>query len=269
MPQLAPQISGRTRLYGILADPIGHVKTPEAMNALFAARGVDGVLVPFHVRAEGLGVLLDGLRRTENFGGFIATVPHKTAMLGLCDAVEGDAARIGAVNAVRREADGRMIGAMLDGDGFVAGLRAAGVEPRGMRALLAGAGGAASAMAFALAAAGVASLTIANRTEAKARELATRVAAAYLGVAVAAGPADPRGMDLIANGTALGMRPDDPPPVDLSGLSGGQIVAEAIMEPAETPLLSAARAAGCRVQPGRPMLDHQIELMARHMGAIA
>jgi shikimate dehydrogenase len=238
------------------------------MHALFAARGVDGAMVPFHVRPDGLRALLDGLRRMENFGGFIATVPHKTAMLALCDAVEGEAALVGAVNAVRREADGRMVGAMLDGEGFVAGLRCAGIEPRGLSVLLAGAGGAASAMAFALARAGVARLTIANRTEGKARELAARVGQAFPGVAVAAGPADPRGCDLIANGTALGMRPDDPPPVDLSGLSAGQIAAEAIMEPAETPFLAAARAAGCRIQPGRPMLDAQIEMMARHMGAI-
>lgn len=262
-------VTGRTRVYGILADPIHHVKTPEAMAALFAARGVDGVMVPFHVKSAGLAALVGGLRRMENFGGFIATLPHKPAMLALCDAVEGDAARIGAVNAVRREADGRMVGAMLDGEGFVAGLRAAGIAPRGMNALLSGAGGAASAMAFALGAAGVARLVIANRTEAKARDLAARVADAYPTVAVAAGPADPRGFDLVANGTAMGMRPDDPPPVDLSGLSAGQVAAEAIMEPAETPFLAAARAAGCRVQPGRPMLDAQIALMARHMGAIA
>lgn len=262
-------ITGRTRIYGILADPIHHVKTPQVMNALFADRGVDGVLVPFHVRADGLSTLLDGLRRMENFGGFIATVPHKPAMLGLCDETVGDAALIGAVNAVRREPDGRMVGAMLDGDGFVAGLREAGIDPAGMRALLVGAGGAASAMAFALAAAGVASLTIANRSEDKARDLAARVAGAYPAVRVATGPADPRGHDLVANGTSLGMREGDAPPVDLSGLTAGQVAAEAIMEPAETRFLAAAREAGCRVQPGLPMLRCQIEMMARHMGAIA
>jgi shikimate dehydrogenase len=79
------KIAGRTRVYGILADPIHHVKTPEAMHALFAARDVDGVMVPFHVCPDGLRALVDGLRRMENFGGFIATVPHKSEMLDLCD----------------------------------------------------------------------------------------------------------------------------------------------------------------------------------------
>merc|ERR1711960_7577 len=117
----------------------------------------------------------------RNFGGFIATVPHKSAMLELCDRIEGDGARIGAVNCVRRDPDGRMIGAMLDGIGFVEGVRRAGIAPEGQRVLLAGAGGAASAIAFALAEAGVAALTILNRTASKADDLAQRVSAAYPG----------------------------------------------------------------------------------------
>ncbi|MFC6491294.1 shikimate dehydrogenase family protein, partial [Nitratireductor sp. GCM10026969] len=136
------EITGRTRIYGILADPIHHVKTPQVMNALLRRHGVDGVLVPFHVAPGGLQDLLHGLRRTGNFGGFIATVPHKTAMLRLCDRVSSAAEMIGAVNCVRREADGSLSGTMLDGIGFIEGLRAAGVEPRGLSAYLAGAGGA-------------------------------------------------------------------------------------------------------------------------------
>jgi shikimate dehydrogenase len=261
-------ITGRTRVYGILADPIHHVKTPQAMNTLFAERGVDGVLVPFHVAPQGLAALLDGLRQMQNFGGFIATVPHKPAMLPLCDRVDDHAAMIGAVNAVRREADGAMVGAMLDGLGFVAALRAQGTDPAGAAALLAGAGGAAAAIAFALAEAGVSRLTVANRTMNKAADLAARVSAAYPACRAQAGPADPRGFDLVVNATALGMRADDPAPLDFAGLSAGQIAAEAIMEPEITPFLTAAEAAGCAIRPGRPMLDHQIALMASHMGAI-
>ncbi|WP_226576091.1 shikimate dehydrogenase family protein [Acuticoccus sediminis] len=266
-----PEVTGRTRLYGILADPIHHVKTPEVMHSVFARHGIDGVLVPMHVAPDGLARALDGLRVMQNFGGFIATVPHKPAMLGLCDAVDGDAALIGAVNCVRREADGRMVGAMLDGIGFVAGLREAGIEPAGKRILLAGAGGAASAIAFAVAEAGAAALTIANRTVAKAAALAGRVGTAYPACTTAA-VAEPEAVgdyDLVVNATSLGLRPDDPMPLDPAGLHAGQVVAEAIMDPAETPLLAAARARGAAVHPGLPMLRCQIELMARHMGALA
>src|SRR5690606_25014916 len=104
-------ITGKTRLFGILADPIHQVKTPQVMNALFRRHAVDAVLVPMHVAPDGLPALMAGLREMRNFGGFIATVPHKPDMLSFCDETVGDAARIGAVNCVRRESDGRMVGA--------------------------------------------------------------------------------------------------------------------------------------------------------------
>ncbi len=133
-------VTGHTRIFGILADPIYHVKTPEVMNALFKRHGVDGVLILFHVAPDGLAAMVDGLRTMQNFRGFIATVPHKPAMLTLCDEITPEAKQIGAVNCVRREADGRMVGTMLDGIGFVEALRATGVEPKGMRAYVAGSG---------------------------------------------------------------------------------------------------------------------------------
>ncbi|MBN8186390.1 shikimate dehydrogenase [Salipiger thiooxidans] len=265
------EITGHTRLYGILADPVAQVKTPQVMAEVFARHGVDGVLVPMQVAPDGLRQVVDGLRRMKNFGGFIATMPHKPAMMGLCDVIEGDGARIGAVNCVRREDDGRMVGAMLDGIGFVTGLRQAGIDPSGRRILLAGAGGAASAIAFALAEAGAEALTILNRTASRAEDLAARVAAAYLSCATrGTGTAgDVGGYDLIANATSAGLRAGDPLPLPVEALHAGQVVAEAIMEPAETPLLAEARARGATVHPGLPMLRCQIELMARHMGAIA
>ncbi|KAA5606617.1 shikimate dehydrogenase [Roseospira marina] len=262
-------ITGTTRVYGVLADPIHHVKTPQVMNALFERHGVNGVLVPLHVRPDGLARALDGLRALANVGGFIATVPHKPAMLDLCDDVTEAARRIGAVNCVRREADGRMVGAMLDGIGFVEGLRSAGIDPKGWRAYVAGAGGAASAMAFALAEAGVSHLTIANRTEAKARALAERVAETYPALTLSTDAGTVAGHDLVVNGTSVGMAEGDGAPLDTDQLQPNMVVAEAIMQPVMTPLLTAAQARGCRIQPGLPMLESQIVLMARHMGAIA
>ena len=266
-----PDVTGHTRLFGILADPIHHVKTPQVMHEVFARHGIDGVLVPMHVAPEGLAQALDGLRMMRNFGGFIATVPHKPAMLDLCDAVEGDAARIGAVNCVRREDDGRMVGAMLDGIGFVEGLRSTGIDPAGMRVLLAGAGGAASAIAFALGDAGATSLSVLNRTASKAEDLASRVQATYPGCAAdgRSEAGEVAAYDLVINATSLGLRPGDGTPIPVEALHSGQIVAEAIMDPEETPLLAAARARGARVHPGLPMLRCQIELMARQRGATA
>jgi shikimate dehydrogenase len=259
-------ITGRTRLFAILADPVAHVRTPMVFNDWFRARGIDAVLVPIEVPPGRLPAMLDGLRAMTNLGGFVVTMPHKTAMVALCDEATRSARLVGAANTVRRAPDGRLIGTVFDGDGFVAGLRAEGHEPRGKRAFLAGAGGAARAIAFALAEAGVTRLTIHNRTEAKAIELAECVRAACPASDVAAGSADPSGHDLVVNGTALGLHADDALPVDARLLTPDMLVAEVVMLPETTALLEAAAAHGCRVHHGRHMLDEQIRLMAEFMG---
>lgn len=260
------EITGNTRLYGIVADPVAQVKTPQLMHKVFEKRGTDGVLVPMHVAPENLSVFVQALRSVMNFGGMIATVPHKTAMVDLCDDVTPAARLVGAVNIVRRDPNGRLAGDILDGQGFVGGLRREGIEPRGLRVLLSGAGGAAKAIAFALADAGVACLDIYNRTQEKAQDLITRLQKIYPAVSMRAVGAQPAGYDMVVNATSLGMKPGDALPVDVTGLTADQIVADIIMTPALTPLLAAAQAKSCRIQYGLPMLECQIELMADFMG---
>lgn len=258
-------ITGRTRLFGILADPIHHVRAPQAINALFAQRGFDGVLVPMHVTAAALPAMVDALRRIENFDGCVVTMPHKSAIVSLLDHVTDDARQVGAVNIVRRDAAGRLHGHILDGEGFVAGLRASGFDPAGRSVYLAGAGGAGNAIAFALARAGIARLAIANRSLARASDLAQRIAAAWPTVVTGTAGADASGFDLVVNSTSLGMRADDALPLDVATLAPSQTVAEIIMQPERTALLAAAAARGCRVQPGAPMLDAQVALMVAFM----
>lgn len=259
-------ITGHTRVFGILADPIHHVQTPQGINRLLDASAFDGVMVPIHVHPAGLNDMVQGLRRMHNLGGFVVTVPHKTAMPALCDELTPAAARIGAVNVVRRTAEGRLIGGMLDGEGFVAGLRSADIEPAGRSVYLAGAGGAASAIAYALAQCGVARLTIANRTMAKAAELVARMREDFPALAITVGSDDPSLHELVVNGTSLGLREGDALPLDVGRLAPGQTVAEIIMQPAHTPLLLAAAARGCHVHLGAPMLASQVALMAQFMG---
>lgn len=261
-----PPLTGATRVYGIIADPIDHVKTPQGLNGLMRARGIDGVLVPMHVAPDRLAGFLGGVRGWRNFGGFIATVPHKSAVVELCDEVTPRARAIGAANAIRREADGRLVGDMLDGDGFIAGLRAAGVETRGLAVFLAGAGGAANAIAFALAEAGIARLTIHNRTAMRAQELAARLAKAHPALPVVLGTPDPAGHELVVNATSLGLRPGDALPLDADRLETGMIVADIIMQPETPPLLARAEQKGCQVQRGLPMLTGQLDAMARFLG---
>lgn len=260
------EITGTTRVLGILADPIAHVKAPPGINRIARERGRDAVMVPFQVAPGDLPAFADALRTLKSFDGAIITVPHKGPMASLCDEISPSARAIGAINVIRREPDGRLVGDMLDGHGFVAGLAVAGISIAGRSAYLAGAGGAANAIAFALVASGVARLTIANRTRAKAEALRERILTLHPQATILVGDDDPSGHDIVVNGTSLGMRPDDAAPLDTSRLTADMIVAEVIMQPVMTPLLQAAEAAGSRIHLGKPMLDQQLELMADFFG---
>jgi shikimate dehydrogenase len=228
-------ISGHTKIWGILADPIGHVRTPQALNAMMARNGIDGVMIPVHVAAEGLATIVQALRLMRNLEGFVVTVPHKTAMAGLCDEVSHAAASIGAVNVVRRQSDGRLIGGILDGLGF-------------------------------LAEANVGRMMLANRTRSKSLDLAARLAEFFPDLLVDVDANGPAGYDLVVNATSLGLRVGDPLPVNVESLKPGQIVAEILMEPAMTPLLVEAQHRGCTIHTGRPMLECQLDLMAEFLG---
>jgi len=254
-------ISGRTGLLAILADPVEQARAPTLVNAALVARGCDAVLLPMHVRAGDLARVLDALRAIHNFKGCVVSMPHKEAVLDLLDEVTPEGRQVGACNVVRREADGRLIGTMFDGEGFVAGLRRAGHDVTGRRVFMAGAGGAAAGIGFAVARYGAATLTIHNRTAARAEALAVRVRGAYPRTTVAVGGPDPSGHDLVVNATSVGMRPGDGLPLDPGGLGPGTLAAEVVIAPETTPFLAEAQRRGSVVHYGKPMLEAQIDLM--------
>lgn len=262
-------ITGTTRLYGIIGDPVAHVRTPMAFNAYFVERRIDAVCLPLHIGRDGLADGWCGLQALRNLDGFIVTAPHKQEAARLCDRLVDDGRHVGVANTVRREPDGSFTGTLLDGRGFVAGLRAHGHEPKGRRIYLAGAGGAGHALAFALADAGAAAITIHNRTRSKAEGLAERVGRAYPGCRIAVGSADASGHDVAVNATSLGLEQNDPLPFDLGTVVSEALVAEVVMMPKVTPLLRAAEAAGHRVHHGTHMLDGQLGEMMSFFGLAA
>jgi shikimate dehydrogenase len=259
-------ITGATRVYLHLAHPSAHARTPQVMNAEFARRGIDAVAVSADVAPGDLGAFMGGLRGWRNLAGLSVTMPHKEALTAHVDELAGAAALVGAVNVVRRESDGRLTGANTDGAGFVIGLHKAGHRLSGRRVLLAGAGGAGRAVAFAVAGAGAAGLTVANRTAVRAERLASDVAADFPVMAVAAGPPDPAGHDVVINATSLGMQPGDPLPVLVGRLAPGTLVCDIVTRPARTQLLREAAARGCVPHPGLPMLAGQVDLILDFLG---
>jgi shikimate dehydrogenase len=249
--------SGRSHLWAILAHPVAHVRAPEFMNPLIEREGRDAFIVPFHVLPEDLDALVSELMRVRNLKGLIVTIPHKPAMARLCHELGPNGRRTGTANTVRIEEGGRLVGEMFDGLGLVMACRANGIEPQGRAVLLVGAGGAGRAIAFALAEAGAARLTIANRTPEKAASLAREVQDAFPGCAAAAGPADATGHQIVIQATSLGLKPEDPPPMDPASLSSEMQLFE-IIAVRDTKLMEAARERGLRaVVGGRPMIEHQ------------
>lgn len=265
LPQIF-EITGRTRVLGILAHPTEHVKAPPEINRIARERGRDAIMVPMNVAPKDLPGFVASLRKLKSFDGAIVTVPHKQAILAYCDELTPHAKAVGAANVIRREADGRLVGGQLDGVGFIEGLLSQGVVVARKSIYLVGAGGAASAIAFAAAEAGAARITLVNRSIEKVTRLKERLAVTYPEVAVGLGTADPSGHDIIINGTTLGMKPGDAFPLDVTMLRPGMVVAEVVMEPEMTPLLTSARSAGCKVHLGAHMLNCQLQLMADFMG---
>jgi shikimate dehydrogenase len=260
------QISGTTSYYAQLADPVAHVRFPGVLQPALDALGHDVAVVPMHVCAGGLAAVVAGMRHWQNLLGAGVTMPHKEAIAPLLDRTTRQASLVGAVNAVRRERDGSLVGENLDGHGFVQGLRDRDVDPAGLRALLVGAGGVGRAIAFALAEAGVSDLRIANRSAASAERLAREVAAAFPACATSSGAAEPADRDLVVNATSLGMRPDDALPVAAAALTSAMVVADVVMAPGGTPLVRAAEAAGARAMPGEGMLGTQVPLVLDFLG---
>ncbi len=258
-------ITGHTALLGILGHPLDHARSPSLLNHALRERGIDAVYVPMDVHPDDLPKTIDALRVMRNFRGAVVTMPHKAAVVPLLDTLTPEADGVGAANVLRREGDGTMRGTMLDGEGFVAGLHDREHDVRGKRVYLAGAGGAAAGVAFALARHGATALTIYNRTTTKAEDLAGRVRAAWPSCDVRVGTREPTGHDIAINGTSLGLQPDDSLPFDTSGLTPDMVVADVVIKPHHTPVLARAVEAGCAVHGGEPMLVAQIQLMIDFM----
>lgn len=258
-------ISGLTRFVPLLAHPSRHVRTPGVFNENCQSRNIDLVMIPLDVIPEELERTVEALRRVGNLAGFVVTIPHKAMIAKLCDRLIGAAQVLNVCNVVRREPDGTLTGCMYDGEGFVQGLRNSGHDPRGRKALLIGAGGAASGIAHALVLHGVESLTITNRSPEKAEQLASLLRHHFPNAEIRSGSPDPAQADLVVNGTSLGMHPGDALPLDPERLRPGTIVAEVVMQPDVTHLLDVAEEKGCATHKGIHMVQQQVNLLVDYL----
>lgn len=260
------RIDGHTEIIAHIGYPTHAFRAPLIYNPWFAKAGINALVVPMGAQAEVYAQVLRSVFSLSNIRGALITMPHKVSTVGLLDEVLPRAQIAGAVNAVRRLADGRLQGDMFDGEGFVRGLKHKGFVPKGKRAMVLGSGGVGSAIAASLAAAGVSELKLFDLSLASAQGLAQRLLQHHPALRADVCEPEPVGIDLLVNATPLGMNADDPLPADLSRLDAGTFVGEVVMKTDMTPFLKAAAQKGCRVQIGSDMLYEQIPAYLEYFG---
>ena len=162
-------ISGKTRVYGVIGDPIEHSLSPVIHNAAFAALGLESVFLAFRVKPAEIGNAVSGMRAL-GIHGLNVTMPHKTTVIPHLDEVDKTARFLNAVNTIHNK-NGKLWGFNTDGVGALKALRENGVDPKGKKVLLLGAGGASRAIAYTIAHEAD-ELVILNRTVKPAKELA-------------------------------------------------------------------------------------------------
>jgi shikimate dehydrogenase len=245
----------------LLGKPLRRRHSKVMHDAAFRAAGIDATYELMELEADQVPPTVDAARGA-GWLGLGVTAPYKPVVAALVDEVEPDAERIGAVNNVRKTADGRLVGFNSDAPGFRAGVELCLGQPiEGIDAYVAGAGGAARAVVFALLSAGARTVTIANRTTDRAEALAARFADLGSGSVRATTSESQRlgaleAADLAVNATTVGMV-DPGVTIDVARLRDDATVFDLVYVPAETPLVAAARDRGLRAANGSEMLIAQ------------
>ncbi|HWV35938.1 MAG TPA: shikimate dehydrogenase [Thermomicrobiales bacterium] len=248
------------RRAGLIGNPVAHSRSPLMHNAAFAALGIDATYELWLTEESEIPERVGSLRQPDSLGANV-TVPHKQAVMPHCDRLTETARRIGAVNTIIPR-DGELLGDNTDAFGFAQSVREAAGQRVFRHALVLGAGGAARAVIVSLQDLGVGRITIANRTLAKAQELASELSAPGLspleGIALSSiDDGLPPTVDLLVNSTSIGWHGDETPvPVELlATLDPAALVVDLTYR--ETALLRDARENGNAVIDGSGMLLHQ------------
>jgi len=259
-------IDGRTGIIAHIGYPTETFKSSMIYNPFFEQRKINACVVPMGCKSEDYAAFLKLVFKLTNVHGALITMPHKVTTLALVDEASVSARVAGACNAVRLDARGVMIGDMFDGEGFVRGLAGKGRTVRGASAFVAGSGGVGSAIAASLARASASRLGLYDAFPQAMNGLSERLKAHYPNLEVVTGSSDPAGYDIVVNATPLGMKTDDPLPIDVERISPSAFVGEVVMKEEITPFLAAARARGCDYQVGTDMLFEQIPAYLEFFG---
>ena len=240
----------------LLGDPVAHSISPAMQNAAFRALALDWQYESLETLQAELARVVAQLRAADCAGANV-TIPHKEAIVDWLDGMTDRARQIGAVNTIVQR-EGKLIGDNTDGYGFTHCLRDAEVDPRNKLVAILGAGGAARAVAVAVAELGVARIVILNRTIVRAESLAMFLRASFSHIAIAVNDVSALAhSDLVVNATSVGMTPrEDESPMPVA-FPRGAVVVDLVYRPAETKFLRDAARAGAQTIGGLGMLVHQ------------
>jgi shikimate dehydrogenase len=242
-------INGKTRILGIFGYPVEHSLSPNMHNTAFARLGMNMCYVAYRVAPEDLPAAVNSIRAL-NMLGVNTTVPHKENVIPLLDEVDREASFIGAVNTVVNK-DGRLTGYNTDGRGFMSSLAEEGVEVDGKRVVIVGTGGASRAISYYLSEK-ASSLSLFDIDTAKAKGLADDLKKIRDNVNLLDDLQDIGDPDIVINATPLGLKPDDPLPLDPELITSGMVICDLIYK--ETPLLKEAKSLGAKAVDGSGML---------------
>jgi shikimate dehydrogenase len=259
-------IDGDTKLIAHIGYPTATFRAPTIYNPWFRRRGINAAVVPLGVRSENFSEALRQICRFTNFLGALITMPHKAAVVEWLDKASAAVRVAGACNAVRRSGNGKLIGDMFDGEGFVRGVARTRRNLAGKRFFIVGCGGVGSAIAASCAKAGAGEIALTDPLSGAAERLAARLQANYPGLKLSLGSSHPSDFDVAVNATPLGTYPADPLPMDPSRLSPTGLVGEVVLKPAMTAFLAAAKAQGLACVTGLNMLFEQIPAYLEFFG---
>lgn len=253
-------LNGRTRLYPLLGDPIIYARSPDWLSKHMAKRGMNMISLPMQVPEGKLKLVMDGLAATGNVDGLSLTMPHKIAGVPYCATLSETSAMLGVVSAIRRNKDGSWHGHTTDGDAFVKAQIDNGARVEGARVLVLGAGGAGSAIVISMLDHGAKEVVVHDVDAARLQKLLDLLKD-KAGDRVKAGSNDPTGFDIVSNATPMGMGEGDPLPLDPATLDASMFVGDVVAGHGETPLMNAARAAGCKTADGDAMVVAVLDVM--------
>lgn len=251
-------VNGKTRVYGIVGDPIEQVRSPEMVTWEMQKRDHNALLIPMHIARDEFDTLMPHIMRMRNLDGLIFTIPFKAQAIALAKTLGPQASQIGAINALKKHSSGAWSGEIFDGIGCVEAFKQKGITLQDKRLQLIGLGGAGSAICVALAYEKPKLLRLFDINAQTTERMSKMVNTISPQTVIEVGLPHAEGIDILLNASPVGMLNDARLPLAVQQFKKELIVFDAIVMPENTPLLSLAQDCGCQVVRGREMMLGQI-----------